>query len=125
MAKKFCNHAGCRALVALNVKYCEKHQKQANSDTYHHRRYEQGRDQFEAFYRTSAWKKMSRQMLIRSPICKLCYQEGVIRKADIVDHITPIREDWSRRLDWDNMQTLCIYHHNQKTNIENQRRIKK
>ncbi|WP_353990028.1 HNH endonuclease [Pediococcus argentinicus] len=122
MSKHYCNHAGCRELIPLTVKYCEKHKKQANSETYHRRLYNSSEARYQQFYKSTAWKKLSRQMMIKMPICQSCYKEGVIRKADIIDHIIPIREDWSKRLDENNMQSLCIYHHNQKTNIEVEKR---
>ena len=33
----------------------------------------------------------------------------------IIDHIIELKEDMSKALDSDNLQTLCLPHHNQKT----------
>ncbi|MFS1513957.1 HNH endonuclease [Chengkuizengella sp. SCS-71B] len=40
----------------------------------------------------------------------------------MVDHITPIKEDWSLRLDLCNLQSLCHCCHNKKTAEEVSRR---
>ncbi|MDK1740083.1 HNH endonuclease [Dellaglioa algida] len=45
-------------------------------------------------------------------------RDNVVRRADVVDHITPLKIDWSKRLDWNNWQGLCHSHHNVKTRLE-------
>ena len=39
----------------------------------------------------------------------------IIKIGDVVDHIIPIRMDWSKRLEPTNLQTLCHACHNKKT----------
>jgi len=51
-----------------------------------------------------------------------CYQDGVIRKADVVDHIVELRDDWSRRLDESNLRSLCHRHHQRKTRLAREAR---
>lgn len=79
------------------------------------------------FYQSSAWKKKRKEILKRdSYTCRQCLLEleegnqpsGTLDKNLHVDHITPIRKDYSRRLDSSNLQVLCQYHHNQKTREE-------
>jgi 5-methylcytosine-specific restriction endonuclease McrA len=45
----------------------------------------------------------------------MCEAEGVTRAGNVVDHITPIVVDASRRLDATNLRTLCTDHHAQVT----------
>ncbi|MCT3575464.1 HNH endonuclease signature motif containing protein [Levilactobacillus brevis] len=126
MAKpmKQCNHAGCRQLVPYDVRYCDKHQHKANAETYHKRMYGEHEGRYQQFYKSSQWRKLSRRFLENNPICVQCYQDGVIRKADVVDHIVELRDDWSRRLDESNLQPLCYRHHNQKTKQARETRSK-
>ena len=46
----------------------------------------------------------------------------IIRKTDVVDHITELRDDWSKRLDDSNFMSLCHRHHNAKTREERRKR---
>ena len=49
-----------------------------------------------------------------NPICKWCEEEGRVTPGQIVDHIVEIK-DGGQTLSFDNLQTLCLPHHNQKT----------
>ena len=54
----------------------------------------------------------------------MCLLKGIVKKADLVDHIVPIREDWSKRLDSTNLQSLCYRCHREKTRKDHQRERK-
>ncbi|UCN18389.1 HNH endonuclease [Limosilactobacillus reuteri] len=56
------------------------------------------------------------------PLCVNCEAHGIYRKGDLVDHIIELRDDWSKRLDTDNLQTLCYACHNRKTRQAKHRR---
>ena len=46
--------------------------------------------------------------------CRVCAMAGVINSRELsVHHITPIAADYDRRLDEDNLITLCRFHHEQ------------
>ncbi|MGY5273851.1 HNH endonuclease [Lactiplantibacillus plantarum] len=124
MAKpmKQCNHAGCRTLVPYDERYCEKHQHKANAETYHKRMYDSDESKYQQFYKTAAWRRLSRRFLELNPVCIKCYEDGLIRKADVVDHVIEIKDDWSRRLDESNLQPLCYRHHNRKTGLVREQR---
>lgn len=62
------------------------------------------------FYRTAEWQALRRAVLRRFPACFLCG-----KKAKHVDHIVPIRVDWSRRLDVSNLRPLCHSCHSSET----------
>ncbi len=69
------------------------------------------KDTAEARFRhTQRWKDMSLGIRARDKyICQYCWQhDHKISTADIeVHHIIPIREDYDRRLDADNLISLC------------------
>lgn len=45
-------------------------------------------------------------------LCQVCKVEGRYNYIDLeVHHITPLEEDYERRLDDDNLITLCVTHH--------------
>lgn len=77
--------------------------------------YEYKRDAKEvAFYKTYKWRKTSESYRKAFPLCCQCSDKGRTKKANVVDHITPIKEGGAL-YDWDNLQSLCHSHHNKKT----------
>lgn len=67
----------------------------------------------------STWERLRAAHLSDSPLCVHCLAEDeTVTVADDVDHIVPIAVDPSRRLDPDNLQSLCRRHHNLKTAAE-------
>ncbi|WP_227002045.1 HNH endonuclease signature motif containing protein [Pediococcus damnosus] len=115
-AMKFCSHAGCRNLIPLTERYCSKHKHEESSRVYFHRKHSGGK--YEAFYHSTAWKKLSYQYKLANPMCEACLKRGIIRQADIADHVVPIKQDWTKRLDYSNLESLCQYCHNDKTESE-------
>lgn len=45
-------------------------------------------------------------------LCQECLREGMIRVADTVHHLVPLRQDWDRRLDLNNLKSVCNSCHN-------------
>lgn len=119
---KQCNHAGCNVLVAYDQRYCDKHQHAINKYRYHKRQYASDESKYQQFYKSRAWRKLSHKWLASNPICVECYRQGIIRPAQIVDHITELKDDYSRRLDTTNLQSLCRACHNRKTADEKHKR---
>lgn len=76
------------------------------------------------FYNSRAWRNLRKYHIQQYPVCKWCKEEGklTIEKL-IVDHIIEIN-DGGDMLNQDNLQTLCLSHHNQKT-IWNKRKRNK
>jgi len=61
------------------------------------------------------WERVRDAHRIRSPFCVECQKEGVTRVMDEVDHIVPFKTlDDPKRLDPNNLQSLCIEHHRRK-----------
>lgn len=120
--KKQCNHAGCKTLIDYRQKYCEKHKAEQTTVKREERKQSEGK--YFQFYQSRTWRKASCLYRLNHPVCEDCLEEGLIRKADVVDHIIEIKDDWTKRLDESNFRSLCHAHHNSKTANERQRREK-
>ena len=103
----------CGAKIPRNLKCCEKCEA-SRQKTYDNTTRNQ---ESKAFYNSKAWWRVRTIALRDNPLCVKCGHP-----AQVVDHIIPITEDWSRRLDLTNLQPLCHLHHNQKTAEERGRR---
>jgi len=69
-----------------------------------------------AFYKSHEWEQVRLIALNRDRfLCVHCFNNKKITPADVVDHIIPIKVDWSLRLTLSNLQALCHKHHNRKT----------
>lgn len=88
-------------------KYCKKHQG------YNHKEYnKRNDDRYRRFYQTKEWRQLRNEYITSHPYCEICYSHGVIRRANLVHHKIEIRDDWSKRLNWDNLQSVCTECHN-------------
>jgi 5-methylcytosine-specific restriction enzyme A len=117
-----CSKMGCHNLT--RDKYCDTHKveqdKQKQESNQHYNRYSRDK-KLTDFYWSAAWRKLRAFAYARdNGLCVRCRQEKRLRKGDVVDHIVPVKEDWSKRLDADNLQTLCHACHNKKTGKEKQ-----
>lgn len=121
-----CNFAGCGKLIPRGEIYCEKHKHKANSEK--HWSYQWKKDnygRYGSFYHSWRWKKVSKEYRKTHYWCVMCLKRGLYRKADVVDHIVPIRaiatkdgkkiNGWSKRWDWSNYEALCNADHAKKT----------
>ena len=65
------------------------------------------------FRSTAEWQKKVAEVRRRDAgLCKLCLYEGRINGRDLsIHHIDPIRQNPDRKLDNDNLITLCREHH--------------
>ena len=107
-ALRECKRVGCRALTRGT--YCLEHVGNVANDTYQrHKEYDKHRDpRSDKFYHSGEWKKASNQAMIRDHfICQRHLKNKKIVSAEMVHHIIPIKIDWSKRLDLDNLVCLC------------------
>lgn len=67
------------------------------------------------FRNRKVWRRKANEILERDySCCRMCLAAGVINNKDLsVHHITPIVNGYDKRLDNDNLITLCRYHHEQ------------
>lgn len=71
------------------------------------------------FYSRAAWTKVRDYVLANEPLCRMCLSEqGKVRPARLVDHITPVSLDSPHELLYglENLQPLCFTCHRVKTN---------
>lgn len=61
------------------------------------------------------WRRLRAQKLRANPLCEECDKGGLLERATMVHHITPI-EDGGEPLDWDNLESLCLPCHGAKHN---------
>lgn len=67
------------------------------------------------FRSTQAWKRKAAAILERDfHCCRVCLAAGILTNRDLsVHHIIPLNADFDKRLDDDNLITLCRFHHEQ------------
>lgn len=119
--KHLCSHAGCRKLIDYDITYCPKHSGHYNRIE----RYTVDNKQYTEFYHSKAWRTLSHKILSNEPVCAWCLKRGIIRPAQIADHIVELKDDWSKRLDPNNIEPLCRACHNTKTVQERKKRQEK
>lgn len=109
---KLCN---CGRTISINEQSCDACSKDNNITYDKYRRDKKST----TFYKSEAWKLKRREALNKHKgLCLHCLANKKIKYADMVDHIEPIKFNWSLRLDIDNLQPLCNVCHNAKTAID-------
>ena len=66
------------------------------------------------FYSTARWQKFRNWYRRKQPLCENCESIKLTIKAQLVDHIIPIKEG-GKKLSSDNAQSLCRLCHARKT----------
>ncbi|NEU29946.1 HNH endonuclease [bacterium LRH843] len=116
---KPCKKFGCGNLT--RNRYCNEHQDEQTKQNRYYDRYSR-EERTVRFYASAAWKRLRELIKIRNNgLCQLCLKDKRIVIGTIVDHIIPIKVNWSLRLDEDNLQLLCQACHNKKTAEESRR----
>lgn len=108
--KRLCAAAGCRELVTDSAR-CNEHKKEisrASTTKYAH------------IYNGRQWRSVRKGYYQMNPLCVMCSRDGALRAGDVVDHIieidTLVKTNRERLIYCHtNLQTLCHYHHNNKT----------
>ena len=105
--KSPCCYPGCPELTY--ERFCNNHKTKAARE---YNRY--GRDESsKKFYNSKAWRRLAATQLQKEPLCTECLNVGRLQRAEIADHIKPIREGGAR-LNHSNLQSLCRACHNRK-----------
>lgn len=64
------------------------------------------------FYTSRTWRRCKENILASDEIDVYLYmKEGIIKAADTVHHIIPLRDNWSKRLQKDNLMSLSAGTH--------------
>lgn len=69
------------------------------------------------FYNSWSWRKLRKRFLELNPLCKYCYNEGIVTKATVADHKIRINAGGDA-LNENNIQALCESCHNRKSALE-------
>lgn len=109
---RICREFGCNNLTKET--YCKDHEHIGREkELKRHRQYNEQRDPvLVKFYNSKEWKALSQYVMATNHY--LCIQCETV-PADVVDHIIPVKINWSLRLDPNNCQPLCHKCHNKKT----------
>jgi 5-methylcytosine-specific restriction enzyme A len=59
------------------------------------------------FYTSVVWKRERKNKLCNDPFCEIHLKKGELVIAEDVHHLVPISKDWSLRLVYSNLQSLC------------------
>ena len=81
-----------------------------------HKEYDQAKDKtIKGFYSSCSWQTVRKQAINRySQLDIISYfEEQRIEYGETVHHIVPIKEDWSKRYETDNLIYLTEQHHQQ------------
>lgn len=108
---KYCNRTGCNWLVPQGVKYCAAHGVDKTADNrQRHKEYDTHcRNQTaKVFYNSAEWKAARARAMARDAGIDiyLYITDGRIVPADTVHHIVELMEDYSKRLDIDNLISI-------------------
>ncbi|SHH06089.1 HNH endonuclease [Tepidibacter thalassicus] len=110
--KKTC---ACGKIIDYNQKYCkecekkyEQERRESNKQYDRHVRYSKDNIKYSKFYHSAEWVKVRQVAIVRDhALCQDCLKENRITPYDTVHHIVPIKQDWDKRLDVDNLVCLC------------------
>ena len=77
------------------------------------RNYYQQDPEIRKFRNSTAWKKKAEEIKSRDKyLCQVCMKHNIFNYKELsVHHITPLSEDWGKRLDSNNLITVCDTHH--------------
>ncbi len=122
--KKICPRCNIR-LVSISKKYCEICEAKVNNRHKEYKRYRTD-DKEQHFYSDSVWiRKRNKIKFIDNGYCLACLDKHDIKSMDTVHHIVELKEDWSKRLEDDNLISLCeschqVVHNKYKTSDKKQ-----
>ena len=99
--------------------YCGKiHDKKYTCEQARIIKQQRDREQFKrnqanrTFRSSSLWTDKAKAIRERDlNLCRICMAEGKYTPADSVHHIRKLKDDFEKRLDDDNLISLCTYHH--------------
>lgn len=112
MIVKLCRK--CKTIIEYPNTYCSKckelfEEKQKENRAMSNRKYNQSRNKEHVrFYKSTEWNLLKNKKLQDTLYkCERC--EAI---ATEVHHIVELSEDWEKRLDYDNLKSVCLECHN-------------
>lgn len=115
-----CSKVNCNKLIPFTETYCDDHKELKNESIKQYETFRYERDkQFIQFYNSKMWKDTRKSIMLRdNGLCQYCLAEGIIRNAEVIDHFIPIKDDFDKKLDADNLVASCIRHNTLKEQDE-------
>lgn len=119
MLKKICR---CGKVIPYSIKRCPECEVKAEQERKQHIKYYKKntyeRDsKYNKFYKSKEWNTVRKLAIVRDhALCKDCLDKNTITPYNTVHHIVPIKEDWSRKLDINNLICLCESCHQKRHN---------
>ncbi|CEP39694.1 HNH endonuclease [Paraclostridium sordellii] len=102
----------CTVCASKREEYLKYKSKKYNADRYD--RDKVNEDVIRLFYTSTAWKNKRAEIVRRdNNECQICKALYKFVPSDDVHHIVPMTKDFSKRLDNNNLISLCSYHHKQ------------
>lgn len=104
-----CRKIGCHNLTRNG--YCDKHVNIQNErNKIRHKIYDEtARDKkAAAFYKSKVWRKARDESIARHfGLCQDCLDKGIIKAAEMVHHVKPLRDYPELALVQSNLRPLC------------------
>ena len=105
----------CHKKIPYADNYCiectnTKADRQANSNRYYDKTVRKSKNNiiYDSFYHSKEWEVVRAVAKARDyGLCKDCLCNGMTTLYDTVHHIIPIKVNYSKRLDIDNLISLC------------------
>lgn len=110
MLKKICR---CGKVIPYSIKICDQCKTKADierkQNIKHYKKTTYERDsKYNKFYKSREWEVLRQVAIVRDKgLCQDCLNNNKIVPFYTVHHIIPIKVDWSKRLNTDNLICLC------------------
>ena len=115
-APSACTEPGCSELVyEPKTSKCPAHRREQRKQQASAYKSRTENTKYVEFYNSPQWRAISTNHRKRYPLCKHCLDIGITKPADVVDHIIELRDQFEKRFDLTNLQSLCHSCHNSKT----------
>lgn len=101
----------CKPLAAVELQAIKERNAKKRVSAYNRKR----DPKYLTFYRSKEWRTLSRAFLQSAGYkCQAKLSTDCTRTAVEAHHVAPIQtaEGWERRLDWSNLEAVCIVCHN-------------
>lgn len=119
MLKKICR---CGKLIEYHIKLCDEcsskaEEKRKQSNNYYKSRVKERDGKYNKFYNSSEWEKVRQVAIVRDhALCQDCLKKEEIEPYSTVHHIIPVKDNWYKRLDINNLICLCESCHQKRHN---------
>lgn len=105
-----CKVRGCRKLTRKG--YCHTHVDGKQHETKYYNKYIRDKHST-SFYKSKEWKQTRQLVLMRDNyLCQSCLKQDRVVPAVMVHHIVELKQDWNKRLDLNNLESMCNSCHN-------------